>query len=88
MKCDGRRQLGNARGSQQFRLNELTGRQPIRHRRERTAERLNVEHAVENLQRQLHSTDDALDVARGQQGAYYEYAYKFGTELVRLDCIG
>lgn len=84
----GRNQLANALGSQQFRLDELSGRQPIRHRRERTAERLSVEHAVENLQRQLDSTDDALNVARGQQGAYHKYANKYGKELARLDVIG
>ena len=83
-----RYELANALGSQQFRLNALNGRQPIRHRRERAAERLNVEHAVENLQRQLDSTDAALDVARGQQAAHYKYARKYGKELVRLDRIG
>jgi conjugative relaxase-like TrwC/TraI family protein len=84
----GRRQLANALWSQQFRLNELTGGQLIRRRRERTAERLSVEQAVENLHRQLDSTDQALGVARGQQGAYYKYANKYGKQLVRLDRIG
>jgi hypothetical protein len=84
----GRDQLANALGSQQFRLDALTGRQPIRHRRERAAERLTVEHSVENLHRQLEHTDQALDVARDQHAAYIKYARKHGKELVRLDRIG
>jgi hypothetical protein len=84
----GRHQLANALGSQQWRLDELSGRNPMRHRRERTAERLSVESAVENLHRQLDSTDDALEVARGQQDVYYKYANTHGKELVRLDRIG
>ena len=66
----------------------MNAQHPIRHRRERTAERLSVESAVENLQRQLDSTEHALEVARGQQGAYDEYSNKYRKELERLDVIG
>ena len=80
--------LEYARSCQQERLDILNARHPIRHRRERTAERLSVESGVENLQRQLDSTEHALEVARGQQGAYDTYANKYGQELARLGVIG
>ncbi len=81
-------QLAYALGCQQARLDELTSRHPIRHRRERATERLCVEHDVENLHRQLDHTNRALDVARGQQPAYDNYANQYGNELKRRDIIG
>ena len=81
-------QLASVLRCEQARLDELTGRHPIRHRRERAAEQLRVEHAVENLQRQLDHTDHALDVARGQQPAYDTYTTKYRDELKRRNMIG
>ena len=80
--------LEYARGCQQERLDILNAQHPIRHRRERTAERLSVESAVENLQRRLDGTVHALAVARGQQGVYDQYSNKYRKELERLGVVG
>jgi hypothetical protein len=80
--------LEHARGCQQECLDILNAQYPIRHRRQRAAERLSVERAVENLQRQLDGTVRALAVARGQQGAYDQYSNKYRKELECLDVVG
>ncbi len=84
----GRDQLEYALECQHARLDVLDDGHPLRHRRHRTAERLRVGDAVEQLDRQLERTRHDLALAHDQQTVSREYAAIHGNDIATLSTIG